>query len=91
MNYKSVRNVSRDCSIVYGEELATEFLKKNYYSTIIRGHEAVIEGYKAHNWSKDKKAPPTVMTVFSAPNYLGSENKSAVLRIEVKYQTKAER
>ena len=41
-----------------------------------------IDGYKMHRWG-GKEAFPSVITVFSAPNYCGSyKNKGAVILIE---------
>jgi serine/threonine-protein phosphatase 2B catalytic subunit len=41
-----------------------------------------VEGYKMHRWGSEK-AFPSVITVFSAPNYCGSyANKGAVVMIE---------
>lgn len=76
-------NDSRDCSIIYGADLVNEFLKINSLTTVIRGHEVFIEGYKTHQWN-GTKSPPPVITIFSAPNYCGTcGNKGAVLKITV--------
>jgi len=41
-----------------------------------------IDGYKMHRWG-GSSAFPSVITVFSAPNYCGSyKNKGAVILIE---------
>jgi len=78
MKNKSKPNESRDCSILYGVELANEFLIANDLTTIIRGHEVFLEGYKTYAWNGCKQPPP-VITVFSAPNYCGTcGNKGAV-------------
>lgn len=80
---KTVYNESRDCSIVFGAELVKEFLAFNQLSTIIRGHEVFLEGFRTYDWGEIKPTP-SVITVFSAPNYCGTcGNKAAVLKIEV--------
>jgi diadenosine tetraphosphatase ApaH/serine/threonine PP2A family protein phosphatase len=76
-------NTARDCSIVFGSELVSQFLTMNNLQMIIRGHEVFLEGYKAH-WDKHPSKSPPVLTIFSAPNYCRTTgNKSAILRIEV--------
>ncbi len=50
--------------------------------SIIRAHQVQIDGYKMHRWG-GSEAFPSVITVFSAPNYCGSyKNKGAVVLIE---------
>ena len=57
-------------------------LKKNSYLSVIRAHQVQIDGYKMHRWG-GTAAFPSVITVFSAPNYCGSyKNKGAVILIE---------
>jgi serine/threonine-protein phosphatase 2B catalytic subunit len=53
--------------------------------TIIRAHEVFPEGYQKYNWGGKKGSDfPTVVTVFSAPNYCGVYgNKGAIIKIEV--------
>jgi len=41
---------------------------KNKLLSIIRAHEAQLEGYKMHKWNA-KSGFPVVITIFSAPNY----------------------
>ena len=46
------------------------------------GNSDQIDGYKMHRWG-GSQAFPSVITVFSAPNYCGSyKNKGAVILIE---------
>lgn len=74
-------NDTRGCSYYFGKEAVNAFLKKNNLYTIIRAHEVQIEGYKMHNWSNDPC--PMVLTLFSAPNYVGQyNNKGAVVIFE---------
>jgi len=61
---------------------AEAFLKKNKLMSIIRGHEAQLDGYKMHKWKGNKEFPP-VITIFSAANYCDSyNNKGAVIMFE---------
>lgn len=74
-------NETRGCSYYFGKEAAGAFLKKNNLYTIIRAHEVQIEGFKMHNWTNDQC--PMVLTLFSAPNYVGQyNNKGAVVIFE---------
>ena len=62
-------------------QAATKFLKTNGLSSIIRAHEAQLEGYKMHRWNGVTKFP-VVITIFSAPNYCDSyNNKGAILKL----------
>ena len=80
---RAMFNDSRDCSIVFGAELANDFLRENKLTSIIRAHEVFLEGYNLHKWNRDSKIPP-VITVFSAPNYCGVyKNRGAILSLEV--------
>ena len=63
-----VENSTRGCSYVFGAKAATPFLTKNDILSIIRAHEAQMDGYKMHNWNPEMGFP-SVITVFSAPNY----------------------
>jgi len=50
--------------------------------SVIRAHEAQLEGYKMHQ-TNSKTGFPTVITIFSAPNYCDCyNNKGAVLKFE---------
>jgi serine/threonine-protein phosphatase 2B catalytic subunit len=52
--------------------------------SIIRAHEAQLEGYKMHTWN-GKVDFPTVITIFSAPNYCDVyNNKGALIKFDVK-------
>ncbi len=55
----------------------------NDIKSIIRAHEVFAEGYQKYSWGgKNDTDFPTVITVFSAPNYCGSYgNKGAIIRI----------
>jgi len=74
-------NEVRGCSYVFGYRAVIEFLDKNNLLSLIRAHEAQDAGYKMYR--KSAKGFPSVITLFSAPNYLDAyNNKGAILRYE---------
>ena len=74
-------NESRLCSIYFGKSLSKRFIEQNQITSIIRAHEVFQEGYQSYYWGENKKFP-TVITVFSAPNYCGAYgNKGAIIKI----------
>ena len=76
------QNEVRGCSYFYGNDAVTKFLDKNNLLSIIRAHEAQIEGYKMHRWSGSGDFP-IVITIFSAPNYCDVyNNKGAIIKFE---------
>uniref|UniRef100_A0A8C9GWS3 Serine/threonine-protein phosphatase n=1 Tax=Piliocolobus tephrosceles TaxID=591936 RepID=A0A8C9GWS3_9PRIM len=75
-------NDIRGCSYFFGYNAATTFLEKNGLLSIIRAHEAQLEGYKIHQ-TNIKTGFPVVITIFSAPNYCDVyNNKGAVLKFD---------
>ena len=77
-------NDTRGCSYVFGYELCKSFMKPNKIISVIRAHEAQSNGYKMYHWG-GKKQFPTVITIFSAPNYCDFyNNKAAVIRLMVR-------
>jgi len=75
-------NEVRGCSFFFGFEAASGFLDRNSLLSVIRAHEAQLEGYKMHQ-TNSKTGFPTVITIFSAPNYCDCyNNKGAVLKFE---------
>ena len=77
-------NEVRGCSFFYGAKAIRRFLKKNRLLSVLRAHEAQLEGYKMHHWN-GKSEFPTVITVFSAPNYCDVyNNKGAILKFNVR-------
>lgn len=73
-------NATRGCSYVFGAKAAIPFLNKNEILSIIRAHEAQIEGFKMYNWNKTVDFP-SVITIFSAPNYCDVyNNKAAIIK-----------
>ena len=61
---------------------ACQFLERNNLLSIIRAHEAQDAGYRMYRKTRTTGFP-SVMTIFSAPNYLDVyNNKAAVLKYE---------
>lgn len=57
---------------------------------MIRAHEAQANGFKMYHWGGAKQFP-TVITIFSAPNYCDFyNNKGAVIKFKVKFEIKVE-
>ncbi|KAG0326000.1 3',5'-cyclic-nucleotide phosphodiesterase (PDEase) (3':5'-CNP) [Dissophora globulifera] len=77
-----VHNHVRGCSYFFSYHAACAFLEKNNLLSIIRAHEAQDSGYRMYRKTKSTGFP-SVMTIFSAPNYLDAyNNKAAVLKYE---------
>jgi serine/threonine-protein phosphatase 2B catalytic subunit len=72
----------RGCSYFFSYPAACSFLEKNNLLSIIRAHEAQDAGYRMYRKTRTTGFP-SVMTIFSAPNYLDVyNNKAAVLKYE---------
>jgi serine/threonine-protein phosphatase 2B catalytic subunit len=76
-----IPNEVRGCSYFYSFEGAAKFLQKNSLLSIIRAHEAQLEGYKMHK-TNPSTGFPSVITIFSAPNYYCYNNKAAILKFD---------
>ena len=75
-----VNNEIRGCSYNFGVQAVNKFLLNNKLLSIIRAHEAQLDGYKMHKWNGSNSFP-VVITVFSAPNYCDVyNNKGAILK-----------
>ncbi|CCA72172.1 related to calcineurin catalytic subunit [Serendipita indica DSM 11827] len=73
-----VRNSARGCSYFYTYKAVCTFLKRNKLLSIIRAHEAQKDGFRMYKLTPE--GFPSIITVFSCPNYLDSyQNKGAVL------------
>ncbi|KAL4074387.1 Metallo-dependent phosphatase-like protein [Scleroderma yunnanense] len=73
-------NATRGCSFFFTYEAACKFLERNGLLGIVRGHEAQDSGYMMYRKTPTKKFP-SVITVFSAPNYLDVyHNRGAVIK-----------
>ncbi|OAX39675.1 Metallo-dependent phosphatase [Rhizopogon vinicolor AM-OR11-026] len=82
MNESFVHNHVRGCSYFFTYQAACQFLERNNLLSIIRAHEAQDAGYRMYRKTKSTGFP-SVMTIFSAPNYLDVyNNKAAVLKYE---------
>jgi len=79
-------NSVRGCSYYYSYAAACAFLEhnsknNNHLLSIIRAHEAQDFGYRMYE--KNRNNFPSVITIFSAPDYLRAyNNKAAVLKYE---------
>ncbi|QPG74470.1 hypothetical protein FOA43_001800 [Brettanomyces nanus] len=75
-------NYERGCSYMFTYMATCRFLKSNNLLCIIRAHQAQDAGYRMYK----KMIPqqfPSVITLFSAPNYCGTYgNKAAVLKYD---------
>jgi len=77
-----LHNHVRGCSYFFSYHAACAFLEKNNLLSVIRAHEAQDAGYRMYRKTKTTGFP-SVMTIFSAPNYLDVyNNKAAVLKYE---------
>lgn len=77
-----VKNQRRGCSVLFGKKAVNTFLQTNQLLCVIRAHEVQQTGYKFHKWNGASHFP-TVITVFSAPNYCDVyNNKSAIIKIQ---------
>ncbi|NXS74768.1 PP2BC phosphatase, partial [Pandion haliaetus] len=78
-------NTVRGCSYFYrqvGYPAVCEFLQNNSLLSVIRAHEAQDAGYRMYRKSQTTGFP-SLITIFSAPNYLDVyNNKAAVLKYE---------
>lgn len=75
-------NSVRGCSYVFTYKATKKFLEDNKLLSVIRAHEAQDAGYRTYKKSA-ATGFPSVMTIFSAPNYLDAyNNKGAVLKYE---------
>ena len=72
-------NLNRGCSYFYGFNAVSNFLKANNLLCLIRAHEAQDNGFRLYK-NIEKTKFPSVITVFSAPNYLDVyNNKGAII------------
>lgn len=75
-------NDVRGCSYFFSQEAVLNFLKRNDILSVIRAHEAQLDGFKMYNWNGDEDFP-AVITIFSAPNYCDVyNNKGAIIKFE---------
>ncbi|XP_039272983.1 protein phosphatase 3 catalytic subunit alpha-like isoform X3 [Styela clava] len=75
-------NTVRGCSYFYSYTAVCDFLQNNGLLSLIRAHEAQDAGYKMYKKCQTTGFP-SLITIFSAPNYLDVyNNKAAVLKYE---------
>ncbi|KAJ3758704.1 Metallo-dependent phosphatase-like protein [Lentinula raphanica] len=75
-----LHNATRGCSYFFTYAAACQFLERTRLLGIIRGHEAQDNGYTMFRKTPTKKFP-SVITIFSAPNYLDVyHNRGAVIK-----------
>ncbi|XP_078470794.1 protein phosphatase 3 catalytic subunit alpha-like [Lampetra fluviatilis] len=75
-------NSVRGCSYFYSYPAVCEFLQNNGLLCVIRAHEAQDAGYRMYRKSQTTGFP-SLITIFSAPNYLDVyNNKAAILKYE---------
>eukprot|EP00347_Sterkiella_histriomuscorum_P020975 403335741 len=80
--YEFMENPERACSFKYGLNPAKKLLDDNDLTLLVRAHQVQVQGYKMHYWEKPQSLP-TVITIFSAPNYCDVyKNKAAVIKLE---------
>merc|ERR1719436_1480499 len=79
---KFIPNSVRGCSYFYSFNAVCDFLAENKLLSLIRAHEAQDQGYKMYR-RNSQTGFPSLITLFSAPNYLDVyNNKAAVLKYE---------
>ncbi|KAG9308175.1 Metallo-dependent phosphatase-like protein [Chiua virens] len=77
-----LHNHVRGCSFFFTYSATCKFLERNNLLSIIRAHEAQDSGFRMYRKSQGTGFP-TLITIFSAPNYLDVyNNKAAVLKYE---------
>ncbi|XP_061400451.1 serine/threonine-protein phosphatase 2B catalytic subunit 1, partial [Musca vetustissima] len=75
-------NSVRGCSYFFSYMACCEFLQKNNLLSVVRAHEAQDAGYRMYR-KNQVTGFPSLITIFSAPNYLDVyNNKAAVLKYE---------
>ncbi|KAK8769983.1 hypothetical protein V5799_013554 [Amblyomma americanum] len=72
-------NSVRGCSYFYSYAACCEFLQQNNLLSIIRAHEAQDAGYRMYRKSQTTGFP-SLITIFSAPNYLDVYNNKDYLQ-----------
>lgn len=81
-NEHFIHNHIRGCSYFFTYSAVYNFLEKNHLLSVIRAHEAQDSGYRMYR-KMSTTGFPSVITIFSAPNYLDLyNNKAAVLKYE---------
>ena len=67
---------NRGISVIFGEKVVLDFIKKNDIDLIVRGNQVVDNGYEFF-------ANQKLITIFSAPNFRGEyDNLAAILVVD---------
>lgn len=75
-------NENRGCSYAFTYRASCAFLEKTGLLSIVRAHELQDAGFRMYKKTETLKFP-SLITMFSAPNYLDSyNNKAAILKYE---------
>eukprot|EP01100_Stratorugosa_tubuloviscum_P014208 TRINITY_DN7462_c0_g1_i1.p1 TRINITY_DN7462_c0_g1~~TRINITY_DN7462_c0_g1_i1.p1 ORF type:complete len:545 (+),score=240.27 TRINITY_DN7462_c0_g1_i1:424-2058(+) len=72
-----IPNQVRGCSVMFSYEAVRKFLAISKLQTVIRAHEAQQQGYQMYRATP--KGNHSVITLFSAPNYLNVYNNKAAI------------
>jgi serine/threonine-protein phosphatase 2B catalytic subunit len=81
-NVAFTANSTRGCSFYYNYNAVSNFLQNNDLLCVIRAHEAQDNGFRMYK-NMEKTEFPSVITIFSAPNYLDVyNNKGAIIVYE---------
>ena len=82
LDQEYVTNVVRGCSFAFTYKSCLQILDRTKLLSVIRAHEAQNAGYRMYKRTKTMGFL-SLLTMFSAPNYLDSyNNKAAVLKYE---------
>lgn len=82
--YAYSTNPVRGCSYNYSYKAVSSFLNQNKLVCVIRAHEAQNDGFRLYKKQINSKNEfPSLITIFSAPNYLDMyNNKGAIIIYE---------
>eukprot|EP00526_Cylindrotheca_closterium_P007564 CAMPEP_0113621242 /NCGR_PEP_ID=MMETSP0017_2-20120614/10848_1 /TAXON_ID=2856 /ORGANISM="Cylindrotheca closterium" /LENGTH=679 /DNA_ID=CAMNT_0000530969 /DNA_START=139 /DNA_END=2178 /DNA_ORIENTATION=+ /assembly_acc=CAM_ASM_000147 len=70
----------RGVSYLFGSDALDQFLEKNDYELVVRGHQVIEDGYQFFHQRK-------LVTLFSAPNYCGEFDNAGAIMIIAKDMT----
>ena len=74
-------NPQRECAYFFGRKPVKKLIKNNPgLLSIFRAHQVKENGYEMHKFGANT-AFPSVITIFSAPNYCGSYNNRGAIII----------
>ncbi|KAA6403859.1 MAG: putative Calcineurin subunit A [Streblomastix strix] len=78
-----IDNSARNCSFFYGASAVRQFLRTNSLVALVRGHECKDTGFEMQFPRSGTNPFPTVITLFSCPNYVDSfKNQAAILLVK---------